>query len=67
MAWQQQEGSSCSADWLRQLWQRLATFPDLTPLQDWPLVPIQGQRLCQGSPVSQVQAVTHYLHIALRL
>lgn len=45
---------ACTAEWLQRLWQRLAEFPDLSPLADWPLVPIMGGQLCQPRPEAQV-------------
>ncbi len=40
-----------NADTLCKLWSLLATLPDLSALQSWPLVPAHKSTLCQlGSP-----------------
>ncbi|BDA44284.1 probable Sacsin [Coccomyxa sp. Obi] len=43
-----------NAEVLRKLWSLLATLPDLSALQAWPLVPVHKNRLCQLSIPSKV-------------
>lgn len=55
----EEQGFICSEAWLKSLWQRLAQMPDLSPLSEWPLVPVQGRRLCQAAATAQVSHVCH--------
>ena len=61
VVWQPQsdgETSICTDDWLSRLWQQLARLPDLSALAEWPLVPLQGKRLCQGIDAAQVSSAS---------
>ncbi|KAK9798935.1 hypothetical protein WJX73_003884 [Symbiochloris irregularis] len=48
--------ASVSSDWLKRLWSMLLQFPDLSPLSAWPLVPVQGERLCRADPAAQIMS-----------
>lgn len=59
MQWRNQETvmwatGHVNAEMLRKLWSLLATLPDLSALQAWPLVPVHKNMLCQLSNPSKV-------------
>lgn len=43
-----------NAEMLRKLWELLATLPDLSALESWPLVPAHDKTLCHLGSLSKV-------------
>ncbi len=59
MQWRNQEAvvwatGHFNAEMLRKLWALLATLPDLSGLQAWPLIPVHKNTLCPLSNPSKV-------------
>ena len=65
--WHQPAGQTetiITEDWLQRLWHRLGNLPDLSLLADWPLVPVQGKRLCQANHSTQVGCMANACQIS---
>lgn len=57
MAWEPTAaGEQFNAEELQKLWALLATLPDLSALQEWPLVPVHRNTLCQFRSPSKVRS-----------
>ncbi|KAK9808692.1 hypothetical protein WJX72_002029 [[Myrmecia] bisecta] len=52
--WTADDGQQPTVKTMQALWTRLAAFEDLSPLQQWPLLPVKGGRLCRLSRAAQV-------------
>lgn len=57
VSWRQEgalTAEGITSDWLKRLWGVLLQLPDMGLLSLWPLVPVQGDKLCRPHPAAQV-------------